>query len=269
MNRVMPANAAVASLLLPAASQRTDIRYAWRGPSMFAVEPDGRAGGHSLTGYFFRQARFLRDLRLYVCGEPPHPCSIAEVAPNELELTYIHPEVTKGGGGGSGSGGLESAGGLLFRNLDLRVRYVVRPSSLDVTLLITSRWQDHIDIDLAWLLSADYASIDEAQFGVREQNAGVETESVANGVAFRYTHPELRFETRVVGSGADWRFDGARLNAAIELPRQQVTELRLRVEAIDDADPMDAGESARREAKLEHWYAGIAALHTPGDTPFA
>src|SRR5687768_5520192 len=126
--------------LPPEATIRPDVRYAWRGPSILIVEPDGWAGGHSLTGYYFRQTRFLKQLRFVVRGESPYPCSAAAVAPNALELTYIHPEVEAGGGGGSGSGRLGQKNGLTYRNLDLRLHYLVRPASLQVKLLITNRW---------------------------------------------------------------------------------------------------------------------------------
>ena len=51
----------------PSASTR-DLRYAWRGPSILIVESDGTAGGHPLTGYFFRQTRYLKDLRIKATG---------------------------------------------------------------------------------------------------------------------------------------------------------------------------------------------------------
>lgn len=264
----VPAPAApFASLLLPTATQRPGVRYAWRGPSLLVVDEQGEAGEQRLTGYFFRQARFLSRLQLRIANERPHLCSIAEVAPNVLEATYIHPEVTKGGGGGSGSGGLDGRDGLLFRNLDISARYLVRAASLDVTLRITSRWQDTLEIDVAWLLGADYASSDEAQFGVREQNARVDASPIANGVTFRYAHPELPFQTRVLGGGAEWRHEGDQLRAALRLERQQTTELSLLVEAMDPLDPLDAAEGARREARLERWYADVASFHAPGESP--
>lgn len=264
---VAEASATPASLLLPVASQRPEVRYAWCGPSLLVIEQDGAAGGHPLTGFFFRQTRFLRDLQLRVGDQRPHLCSIAEIAPGVLELTYVHPEVTKGGGGGSGSGGLAGRDGVLFRNLDIRVRYVVHAASLDVTLLITSRWQESLALELAWLLSADYASIDEAQFGVREQEAGVETERVQHGVVFRYTHPELPLETHVHAAGAEWRYEDGRLAALVALPRQEMQSLSLRVEAVDPDDPIDAAEGERREARRASWFAEVASFHAPGESP--
>ena len=254
--------------LSPLASQRGDVWYAWRGPSMLIVDHAGWAGAHPLTGYFFRQARYLKYLRLLLGGRAPHPCSIAEDSPNELELTFIHPEVEHGGGGGSGSGGIGDGGGLLVRDLDLRMRYVVRPASLEVTVVVTNRWQAEVELEAAWQLSADYASVDEAQFGVRSQEAAVDSRPLPNGVAFRYLHPDLTFETRVTATGgAEWRFGADGLAARLRLPRQQPVALTLRVEAFDPVDPISREGEEARERKLAAWQEGLTELHAPGETP--
>src|SRR5690606_10375841 len=109
---------------------RPEIVYAWRGPAALIVDNSGRAGTDTLTGFYFRQTRFLNTLQLTLGQVEPYRCSLAQAAPNALEVTYIHPEVERGGGGGSGSGGLGRKGDLLYRDLDLRLRYRVRPASL-------------------------------------------------------------------------------------------------------------------------------------------
>src|SRR5688500_752222 len=147
------------------ATQRPDVRHAWRGASQLVVDTDGWAGGEALTGYWFRQTRFLRALRFRIDGQDVHPCSIAEVSAAELECTFVHPEVPSGGGGGSGSGGTPSPGGLLFRGIDVQLSYRVRPASLHVEVLLTSRWQDDVDVALSWLVSADFATVEQAEFG--------------------------------------------------------------------------------------------------------
>ena len=119
---------------LGTASIRGDVRYAWRGPSILIVGLDGWAGPNPLSGYYFRQTRYLSGLRLRIGGCDPYPGSIAEVAPHRLEATYLHPEVERGDGGGSGSGGLGEKDGLLFRDLDVRLEYLVHPASLDVVV---------------------------------------------------------------------------------------------------------------------------------------
>src|SRR5687768_2441400 len=92
-------------LLFPLAEIRPEIRYAWSGPAVLIVTPDGNIGDDPLAGFFFRQTRFLSELRLEVHDQPPFRCSLARPAPDTLEVAYVYPEVEHGGGGGSGSGG--------------------------------------------------------------------------------------------------------------------------------------------------------------------
>lgn len=63
----------------PIAANRPEIRYAWCGPAALVIDTEGSAGAHHLTGFFFRQCRFLKDLRLDIrgeeCWDSAPPCS--------------------------------------------------------------------------------------------------------------------------------------------------------------------------------------------------
>lgn len=236
---------------------------------MLVVESDGYAGRHPLTGFYFRQARFLKELRLTLAGEAPYACSIAEIGPAELELAYVFPEVVGGDGGGSGSGGRGRKHGVLFRGIDVRLRYRVNPASLDVTLVLANRWQDDVELDVAWQLASDYAAVDEAMFDYRKQQAAVDAVAAPMGVVFRYLHEKLPLETSVVAGGAAWAFADGRLSARVALARQVETTLTLRVEAIDREDPIDARGEALRQEALAEWSSSIVELYSPGETPLA
>jgi hypothetical protein len=94
---------------LPAISHtRPGVHYIWRGPSVLILDSRGEAGSQSLTGFYFRETRYLSGLRLEIEGEQPFVCSVSEAAPYELEFSHIYPPVVAGGGGGSGSGGIAS-----------------------------------------------------------------------------------------------------------------------------------------------------------------
>jgi hypothetical protein len=95
---------------------RPEIVYAWRGPSLLILDNQSRAGDRELSGLFFREARYLRDLRLEIQGEDPFPCSLAELNANELDFSFIYPEKK---GGGSDHGG--EGHGIRYRDLDLRL----------------------------------------------------------------------------------------------------------------------------------------------------
>ncbi|MEX2282830.1 MAG: glycogen debranching N-terminal domain-containing protein [Gemmatimonadota bacterium] len=254
-------------MLNPLAANRPDLHYVWRGPAQLAIDHDGRAGTLPLSGFFFRQNRFLRELQLELNGESPFRCSLAETAANELELTYIFPPLTSGDGGGSGSGAKGSHLGLLYRDVTLRLTYRVHPASLEAVLLVTNHWQEEVALDVAWRLSADYATTDEAHFNQRRQIAAVDAEPIENGVCFRYRHPELPFETRVVGSGARWHFERERLSTRLHLTRQQTARLRLDVRAVDYEDPIDSEGACAREGRLIEFQNASWKLYATGETP--
>jgi glycogen debranching enzyme len=246
---------------------RPEIHYVWRGPSVLVVDPQGRAGTYGLTGFFFRETRYLSNLRLEIEGEQPFLCSVAEVAANALEFSYIYPPVEAGGGGGSGSGGSGRKHGILFRDLDFDLRYRVHPASFEAALRISSRWE-HAEFELGWLLDADYAGAAEAQSGKRQQEAGVETRPNGNGLRFRYTHAKLPLETHVsVEGGGEWKFSNGRLSTRLSIGRQESVEIRLMVRAVDSEDTIPEEEEERREMRVQEWQRDVTTLFAPGETP--
>ena len=254
---------------LPVARIRSEIHYAWRGPSVLVVDNQGRATDeHTLSGYFFRETRFLRTLRLELDGESPSPASVAEAEPNRLEFSAIYPPVEARGGGGTGSGGSGRTHGLLYRTLDVRLSYVLHPASLEVILQIGNRWNEPAEFDLAWVLSADYAGLSEAQAGKRQQEAPVETTAEADGVRFRYTHEDLPFKTHVSVSGSgQWGYADGRLAARVRLERQEIAEVRLTVRPIDSENPMSPEDEQVREEHERAWQENVTRLFAQGETP--
>src|SRR5438876_8988683 len=85
---------------------RPNILYAWKGPSLFIANTRGECGDDQrLSGYYFREARFLRTLRLEIDGDPPLLCEAAAISPDSRSFNYVYPEIAEYGGGGSGQAG--------------------------------------------------------------------------------------------------------------------------------------------------------------------
>src|SRR5947207_5382493 len=121
---------------MPLASVRPDTLYAWSGTSLLVVNTRGEcAEDQRLSGYYFRETRFLRTLQLRINGDPPWPCEAASIAPDTLAFTYVHPEINETSGGGSGQAGDEETigrDGVPQRAIDLRVTYTVRAGWLQL-----------------------------------------------------------------------------------------------------------------------------------------
>ena len=109
---------------------RPGVRYAWYGQSLLIVTAEGHCDStEQLTGYYHREARFLRTWQLQVDGESPWLCESAAVAPDTLQFAYVYPEVAEYGGGGSGQSGDEeptNQKGIPQRAIDIRVEYRVQ-----------------------------------------------------------------------------------------------------------------------------------------------
>lgn len=241
------------------------MRFAWCGPSLLALDAGGWAGTGSFDGWYFREARHLSAARLELFGEPPVLASFA-AGPQAIEQSFVYPEAEAVGGGGSGSGGAGERHGVPTRGLDLFLHWRVRPASLEVTVRLTSRWRDDLDVDLSWALAADFADLQQALAG--EAGFGGRATAIDGGVLFACENPELPLSTRATAGGARWRWDGGRLRTTLVLPRQRTTELTLRVAADDAAEPLDeAGETAREE-RLAAWRRSQARLAAPGGDAF-
>jgi hypothetical protein len=87
---------------------RPEILYAWRGPSLLITNIRGECGpDEQLSGFYFREARHLRTLALEINGRRPWLCEAASTRPTSLALSFVYPEITQPGGGGTGQAGDE------------------------------------------------------------------------------------------------------------------------------------------------------------------
>jgi len=110
---------------MPVALIRADTLYAWRGPSLLVTTLRGECGeSHPLSGFYYRETRVLRTLRIEINGDRPWLTEAALTAPERIDFSYVHPEITQPGGGGTGQSGDEEgidAHGLPDRALDMQV----------------------------------------------------------------------------------------------------------------------------------------------------
>jgi len=152
---------------MPSAAVRPDTLYAWSGSSLLVVNTRGEcAEDQRLTGYYFRETRFLRTLQLRVNGHAPWPCEAASIAPDTLAFTYVYPEITEPRGGGTGQAGDEETcdrDGVPERAIDIRVTYGVRAGWLDVRAVMANRSRRKLRLAVSWTIGADFTDIQEAE----------------------------------------------------------------------------------------------------------
>jgi hypothetical protein len=233
------------------ASVRPDLLYAWHGASLLITNTRGQCGcDQPLAGFYYREARHLRTLALDINGRPPWLCEAASADPTSLLFTFVHPEIAQPGGGGTGQAGDEEGidpDGLPERSLNLRLAYRVGVASLDITLTIANHARQPVAFTLAWTLDADFADIQEAQAGRREQQAGVALATAPDHLSFSYLHPELPFRTEVRHGGSRTA-SGGRLQTELRLASQQHETFAVQVVPHGAAVPKPAPAIRRKPA---------------------
>jgi glycogen debranching enzyme len=241
---------------MPRAEIRPDIRFAWRGPSLFMVDTEGRAGpSNALTGLWFRETRYLGTLAPRIDGTPLHLCAIGSSAHDRLELVYVHPELTSFGGGGTGvSDDVErfDAHGIPFRALDVRVVHRVRANGMDSTFQIGNGSRHRVRFTFSIELAADFADLLDVVGGVHATPRAMtrRVEGVSR-LELRFTHPQLPYATAIDVPDAEIDGDGARWDIALD-PRESRT-VTLGVRARDFADPITWAGGIARERAAARW----------------
>jgi len=251
-------------------------RYVWHGRSLLVTNERLECGeADDLTGYFFAETRHLRTLRLSINDAAPWLCAEGEDGHAELAAVYIYPELTEFSGGGTDVAddwAWRDESGVTQRTIDIRTRLQVSPRDLVVVLAIANRSLHHVRLRVVWELSVDFADIQEALSGRRQQTAPVETRCERGELVFQYAHPELSLATTVRSVGGRWERSPKGLAAWMELGPAEQHESRLVVTPRDGSrGECDDGERdvERRLAHVERWRSRLATFETPRNTAVA
>jgi glycogen debranching enzyme len=249
---------------------RPELVYAWHGQAQLIVNTRGDCGDdQTLSGFYFRETRHLRTLRLTIDGRQPWLSEAAVVDPSVLHFDYVHPELHSFGGGGSGQSGddLETDDhGIPYRALDVRVRYELGIAELRVALAVTNRAQREVSFDVGWTLVADFADIEEAREAKRQQEADVTRDVDGSVVRLRYQDPALPYETRIsVAGDGTWHATETGISARLALDTQATAVVTLTISAYDFADVLTPDDAAEREHAWQQWRNGLTRIETPGN----
>ncbi|HYU34231.1 MAG TPA: glycogen debranching N-terminal domain-containing protein [Thermoanaerobaculia bacterium] len=249
---------------------RPDTVYAWSGPAVLITNCRGEcANDLTLTGFYFRETRYLATLRLEINGEPPWLCEIATPEPDRIEVLLLYPEMESFGGGGSGQSGdelLRNENGIPYRALNLQLSYRVSPSSLDVELIATNHSPELVRCEVVWTLDTDFADLQEANAGQRQLETPVRAEPGSAALRLVCQHPRLPLETRIAAAGpTSWKVEVNRMTTTIDLAPRQSERLGLRIEAVDRERPLDPEEASRRQERSRAWAESLARVEIPGN----
>jgi glycogen debranching enzyme len=243
---------------------------AWLGPSLLITNEQGECGpAQPLTGFYVRETRHLATLRLEIDGKSPWCCERSRPDSTQLAFVFVHPELTRFGGGGSGVSGDEvtcDEHGIPHRALDLRLIYRLEPHRLRVTLRLCNRSRVRVTPEVAFVVAADYADLLEASEDRRQQEAPVGATAEDGVIRLRYEHPRLAFSTVIQGWGSGRiTVEPHRWASRVELAPQAGATFELQVDAIDPDQEMDETARAARLHHHRRWREGFTRVAVPGN----
>lgn len=248
---------------------RADERSAWHGQSLLITDSRGECGGPALSGFYFRETRHLRTLWLEINGERPWLCESAASRPDALHFNFVHPELTSFGGGGTGQSGDDvsrDAHGIPHRAVDILLDYQLDIAGLSVVAQVTNRSREVIELDVAWVVDADFADIQEAMGGKREQEADVNITIEPGRLHLRYEHDKLPYRTLVTpGGDATWDIDRSRLRSRLTLRSQQSARLTLSVAPLDYTDHPAVDDLESAQQFWREWSGDFARVTCNGN----
>src|SRR5688572_4112499 len=251
---------------------RADSLYAWKGPSLLITTLRGECSdGHPMSGLYFRETRVLSTFRFEINGERPWLAESVFTSPDRLDFTYVHPEITQPGGGGTGQSGDAvgtDAHGLPERSLDLRLSFRAQPDGLDAVLVVANHSLASVTFQLHCILDADFADIQEAIAMRREQTAAVAASSADHTITFTYEHPQLPYHSEVRGD--EWQGADAaarRLTAAVTLGPQEVKSFGVSVRSRPGT-VASTGDPEEQQRRLAQWQSRFTRLEVPANREF-
>jgi glycogen debranching enzyme len=257
---------------MPTTSTRATIRaaerYAWHGQSLLITNRRGDCDASvPLAGYYFRETRYLSTLRLLVNGGEPWICEDFTAEASELGFAYAFPEIATYGGGGTGQSQDETpvdANGLPQRSIDIRIDYDVGIASLDVTASITNRApRAAATFELTWLVDADFADIQEALAGTRQQTAAVRRRVDESALRFEYDHSQLSYTTLVEAFGAAWTARESGFVTTLSLAPGAQASVALRIQPRDYTDVYETSDLQAREEAWRAWCERFVNVRVP------
>jgi glycogen debranching enzyme/short-subunit dehydrogenase len=236
---------------------RPDIRTAWLGPTMLVLDTHGKAdSANPLTGFYFRETRYLRTMALRIHDVMPHLCAIATPSPSEIDVSYVYPEIAQDGAGGSGTAGEEPIDeyGIANRSIQLRVHYQLRVHGIDVSIELSNHGLEPASLSLTLELGSDFADLLDVK-GETEAKPRASTRAEFHGghLELDFEHEALRYATIIDADGATASETGVEWNRV--LGAQGRTTLEIRIRARDFQAPLSEADAAHRENTAAYWEA--------------
>jgi glycogen debranching enzyme len=213
---------------------------------------------HPAGGFYFHRTRFLSRMHMLVNGDEPETISAHPVDANSwavYRLAHLPPSPD-----GSGLVGTETAKKAIVIATNIRV-----DEGVHYEFQFTNRAVRPVSITVTCELAADFADMNEAKSGRREQSAPIECEWHPTGgggrLTFRYVHPRLHHATTIEFTGTGLTRAGTAVRCSLALQPHQCRRVSAAVDARFNATGIRPPAIASGPGG-ERWTEQCASLHT-------
>ena len=183
-----------------------------RGYAVLVTDTRGWISGEK-EGFFFHQTRYLSHFAMKIDGADPKFISANTVDHHFLTAYHFAPSPAGRGAGPTPEDDSSTGGEIVQKGIELHINTFVG-DGLHLDIIVTNHSLAPTTVAVSLDVMADFADLNEAQAGKRQQKglvervwcaaASDENEEARGELAFRYKHPELPLASRlrVVGSDA-------------------------------------------------------------------
>lgn len=217
-----------------------------RGHAVVIADLEGFIGG-GVEGFYYRQTRFLSKMRFAVDGRPPVGVCAVAVSTHSSIAYYLAPSPAGDRAGPEPE--REHGGGEIVRHgIEIQVNQSIG-GTLRHEIVATNHALAPATVTLRWALAADFADRNEAEQGVRQQDAPVNREwrpGRGGGIlALRYCHPQLRHAAEIRFSGpGSWNADETSVACRLALSPREPVALAIEAVPVFSGEPVAASHGA-------------------------
>ena len=248
-----------------------------RGYAVLVTDTRGWIRGEK-EGFFFHQTRYLSHFGIKIDAADPKFVSANTVDHHFLTAYHLAPSPAGHAAGPSPDDDSSSGGEIVQKGIELQINAFVG-DGLHLDIIVTNHALTSTAVSVSLDFQADFADLNEAQAGKRQQNGLVERvwrgadaqegEDAQGELTFRYEHPKLKLGTRLTIAGGDALTDtGGTMACALALephaPRTIAVDL-IPVFEGKSVNPFFGpdgtfDEEAHATKARRHWLDGCALI---------
>ncbi len=248
-----------------------------RGYAVLVTDTRGWIGGEK-EGFFLHQTRYLSHFSMKIDGTEPKFISANTVDHHFLTAYHFAPPPAGRAAGPAPEDDSSTGGEVVQKGIELHINAFVG-DGLHFDIIVTNHSLAPTTVSVSLDVMADFADLNEAQAGKRQQNglvervwraaASDEKEEARGELAFRYAHPDLQLATRLRVAGSDAIIDtSGALACTLSLRPHEPRVITVDLIPVFEGKPIEPffgrdgtfDHDARATKVRQHWLEGCAIM---------